>query len=76
MRIFFLLLVGFVLALIGGITLVAYLNLLTVGFSVQEYLIFVAKRVETYLFIIGLFMIFISGMIAKRRKKKTQYTKK
>ncbi|RKL67741.1 hypothetical protein CR203_10370 [Salipaludibacillus neizhouensis] len=75
MRIFFLFF-GFVLALTGGITLVAYLNLLTIGYSVIEYLLFVAKRVETYLFIIGILMIWLSGILIKRRKKKNQFTKK
>ncbi|WP_084034903.1 hypothetical protein [Anaerobacillus alkalilacustris] len=57
---FFVLLVGFGLAVIGGISMIAFLNLLTAGYSFVYYLKFIGMRVELHLFIIGLVMIIIS----------------
>ncbi|MCR6095776.1 hypothetical protein HXA31_09780 [Salipaludibacillus agaradhaerens] len=67
-----LLIIGFSLAVFGGVSLVAYLNLLTVGFSLQDYILFLIQRVETYMFITGLLIIWIMEylpLVKKKRKK-------
>ncbi|WP_062048147.1 hypothetical protein [Bacillus sp. JCM 19034] len=57
-RLFFLML-GFMLAAVGGVMLVAYLNLLTAGYEFSMYLSFIIRRVELYLFITGIILILI-----------------
>lgn len=59
MRIF-LLLTGFGLAVLGGISTIAYLNLLTTGYTALDYLHFIKGRVECYLFLIGMLIICLS----------------
>ncbi|WP_026690198.1 hypothetical protein [Alteribacter aurantiacus] len=54
------LLVGFGFSVLGGIAFVAYLNLFTVGFTVAKYLLFMAFRPESYLFIFGVLMVWLS----------------
>ncbi|WP_010283365.1 hypothetical protein [Bacillus timonensis] len=56
----FLFLVGFGLAVCGGISTIAYLNLTTTGLSFMEYLQFISKRFECYLLLVGMAMIWIS----------------
>nr|WP_304213092.1 hypothetical protein [Fredinandcohnia onubensis] len=56
----FLFLVGFGLAVSGGITTIAYLNLTTTGFTFIEFLQFISKRIECYLIVVGLAMVWIS----------------
>ncbi|MFS0865586.1 hypothetical protein [Fredinandcohnia sp. 179-A 10B2 NHS] len=56
----FVFLIGFGLAVSGGISTIAYLNLLTTGYSFIEYLTFISGRVECYLFIVGMAMSWIS----------------
>ncbi|MCK0472630.1 hypothetical protein [Halalkalibacter sp. APA_J-10(15)] len=58
-RLFFLIL-GFVFAVVGGISLVAYLNLLTTGYEFSMYVSFIIRRVELYVFLIGLILILLS----------------
>jgi len=48
---------GFGFAVSGGVSLIGYLNLITMGRSFVEYLIFISKRTECYLLPLGLFMI-------------------
>jgi hypothetical protein len=58
-RIFFFL-IGYWMAVYGGIVTVAYMNLLTVGLSLKEYLEFTVQRVECYLLPIGIIIITLS----------------
>ncbi|MBU9713265.1 hypothetical protein [Evansella tamaricis] len=58
---FFILFIGFGFAVIGGVSIVAYLNLLTVGYSIAEYLLFLVGRLELYLFLLGILLVW--GMI-------------
>ena len=51
--------VGFGLAIVGGVSIIAYLNLLTTGHGFDEYFIFVASRLEFYGFPIGIIMLWI-----------------
>jgi len=55
-RIFFFLL-GFGLSVIGATYIIGYLNLLTMGYSFYEYLIFICKRGECIIAAIGLILI-------------------
>ncbi len=56
----FVFLFGFGLAISGGISIIAYLNLLTTGSSFSEYLMFISHRLECYLFVIGIVLISLS----------------
>ncbi|PYZ93943.1 hypothetical protein CR194_10140 [Salipaludibacillus keqinensis] len=64
------------MAVTGGISLVAYLNLLTVGFSIQEFSLFLLQRIETYMFLIGLFLIWLIVYLSKTEKKSLNNRKK
>lgn len=53
-------LIGFGLAVSGGVTLIAYLNFLPAGISWAEYFHFISGRVESYFLPLGiLLMIFV-----------------
>jgi hypothetical protein len=56
----FLLLTGFGLAVSGGVSTIAYLNLLTTGYGLIEYLLFITKKVECQLLPIGILVIWMS----------------
>ncbi|MBM6618287.1 hypothetical protein [Bacillus suaedaesalsae] len=56
----FLFLLGFGVAVIGGISTIAYLNLLTTGHGFIDYLYFISRRVECYLFPLGVSIIGLS----------------
>jgi len=56
----FLFLIGFGLAVSGGVTLIAYMNFLPAGISWIEYFIFVKGRIECYFLPLGfLIMAFV-----------------
>ncbi len=57
---FFILLIGFGLAVSGGVSMIAYLNLITAGYSFVYYLQFIALRIEFHLFLVGFIMILLS----------------
>ncbi|MDT8859641.1 hypothetical protein N0O92_05290 [Alkalihalobacillus sp. MEB130] len=69
-RLFFVL-VGFSFAVIGGVSILAYLNLLTAGYNSSMYFMFLLRRVEFYFFIIGVIII-ITSMIYPTKRKKTR----
>lgn len=52
-------LIGFGLAVSGGVTIIAYLNFLPAGISWYEYFVFIKGRIECYLFPIGIFLMLI-----------------
>ncbi|OCA84544.1 hypothetical protein A8F94_16235 [Bacillus sp. FJAT-27225] len=54
------LLIGFGIAVSGGISVIAYLNLLAAGYTYEEYLSFIMYRPECYLLPIGISIITIS----------------
>ncbi|KAA0546511.1 hypothetical protein FZW96_14795 [Bacillus sp. BGMRC 2118] len=56
----FLFLLGFGIAVIGGISTIAYLNLLTTGHGFVDYLYFISRRIECYLFPLGVSIIGLS----------------
>jgi hypothetical protein len=53
----FLFLIGFGLAVTGGVTLIAYMNFLPAGVSWAEYFLFVSGRLECYFLPIGLLIM-------------------
>lgn len=50
-------LLGFGLLVIGFTYLITYLNLLSIGYSFYEYIIFISRRVECWFSIIGFIII-------------------
>ena len=53
----FLFLIGFGLAVTGGVTLISYMNFLPAGVSWTEYFLFVSGRLECYFLPIGLLIM-------------------
>ncbi|WP_042224629.1 hypothetical protein [Oceanobacillus manasiensis] len=53
----FVFLVGFGLAVSGGVTIIAYLNFLPAGITWVEYFIFIAGRLECYFLPLGLVLM-------------------
>ena len=53
-------LLGFGLTVIGFMYIILYLNLLTMGYSVVDYIMFILKRGECIYAIIGLIIITIT----------------
>lgn len=50
-------LTGFGFAVAGGVNIIAYFNLLAMGASFGDYFLYILKRPECYLFIVGVMMI-------------------
>ncbi|MGR3763538.1 hypothetical protein [Rossellomorea sp. NS-SX7] len=63
----FILFIGFGLAVSGGVSLIIYLNLLTTGMTILEYLLFVSTRVECYLFLVGILIITLTIYLPRRK---------
>jgi hypothetical protein len=63
----FVLFVGFGLAVSGGISLIIYLNLLTTGMTIIEYLQFISTRAECYLFLVGILIITLTIYLPRRK---------
>lgn len=57
MRYILLFLIGFGLAVAGGVTLIAYMNFLPAGITWLEYFLYIKSRPECYLLPIGFFVI-------------------
>lgn len=53
----FLFLLGFGLAVSGGVTIIAYLNFLPAGISWADYFLFISGRIECYFFPIGILLM-------------------
>ncbi|RFB18587.1 hypothetical protein DZB84_04790 [Bacillus sp. HNG] len=66
----FIFLVGFGLAVCGGISTIAYLNLTTTGLTFLEYLQFISKRIECYLVVVGFVMICLSIYYPSKTSKR------
>ncbi|MRG87070.1 hypothetical protein [Salinibacillus xinjiangensis] len=63
----FLMLLGFGMTTAGGVSLIIYLNIIPVGVSFYQYLIFVKDRPECYLFILGIVIIVLTVYFARER---------
>jgi len=57
---FFLFLIGFGFSLVGFMYIILYLNYLTIGYTILEYLSFIMKRFECILSVIGIILIIIA----------------
>lgn len=57
---------GILFTVTGFVSLILYLNLLSIGYSFFEYVNFIIRRIEVLSLFIGMFMLFIS--IFYRRK--------
>jgi len=53
-------LIGFGLAVSGGVTIIAYMNFLPAGISWFEYFMFIKDRVECYFLPIGFLLMVIA----------------
>lgn len=58
-RIFFFLL-GFGLTVVGGVYMISYLNLLTIGYNFLEYVNFIGRRIECLSAIAGMILIAVT----------------
>lgn len=56
----FLFLIGFGLSVAGGVSIIAYLNLMVAGKSFADYLIFISQQIECYFLILGVILIWMS----------------
>ena len=52
--------IGVIFTSIGLFFIIIYLNLLTIGYSFIEFVQFISRRVEVWLFVIGIALIGIS----------------
>ena len=66
-RIFFLLL-GFGFMIIGFMYIISYMNLMTIGYTFNEYINFISKRFECIIALIGLIICSITIYIPGGRK--------
>jgi hypothetical protein len=56
----FFLIFGYSLSVSGGISMIAYLNLIAAGHGYLQYITFISNRPELYLFIFGMLLIWTS----------------
>lgn len=59
---------GFAMAVTGGITVVAYLNLFTAGYHLREFFAFTSRRIECYLLPFGLLILTCSIYYPEKKK--------
>jgi len=57
---FFLFLIGFGFSIIGCMYIILYLNYLTIGYTMLDYLSFISRRFECLLAIVGIILIAIA----------------
>lgn len=72
MRRIFFFLIGFGLTVIGFSYIILYLNLISIGYNLDEYVNFIIRRVECYFSIVGIIIMTLSIMI-KGDKDYEQY---
>ncbi len=60
--------IGLIMASIGLSYIIIYLNLLVIGYSFIDYLIYIFTKLECIIFFIG-YMLILLSIIVKRRKK-------
>ncbi|WP_246938611.1 hypothetical protein [Bacillus pinisoli] len=61
-------LIGFGISVAGGVSTIAYLNLLTHGHGLYEYLLFISMRIECYLLPLGVSFIWLSLYLPNTRE--------
>lgn len=65
----FIMLISMVSASIGLTYIIIYINLFTFGYTIKEYIIFILKQPENYLFFIGLLIEIILVLTWKGKRK-------
>lgn len=65
----FIMLISMVSASIGLTYIIIYTNLFTFGYTIKEYIIFIFKQPENYLFFIGLLIEIILVLTWKGKRK-------
>lgn len=60
---------GFGLAVAGGVSIIAFLNLLTIGYTYEQFLLFFIHRVEFYLLLAGVLLMTITFMLPYPNEK-------
>lgn len=59
----FVFLIGFGLTVIGCVFSISYLNLLTIGYNLMEYVNFISRRIECLYAVIGIILIILTIFI-------------
>ncbi|MBA4536454.1 hypothetical protein H1Z61_04660 [Bacillus aquiflavi] len=65
-RLFFFL-IGYGLAVIGGIHVIIHLNLIPIGYSLTEYILFIGSRPECIALPVGLLIIWASIFVNNKK---------
>ena len=65
---FFFFLLGFGLMVVGSTYIITYLNLLTMGYSIGDYLSFIFSRVECIFVLIGLGIVSFVIITSRRQE--------
>lgn len=63
-------LLGFGLSVAGGVSMIMYVNIMAAGLKFVEYVKFLSKKGNCYLFVLGLIMISLSIYYPQPRKNK------
>lgn len=63
----FIVIIGYGLAVSGGVNIILYLNLLTIGYGVMEYVMFISTQWECLLLPIGIFFITLGVFFPNNR---------
>jgi len=66
-------LIGFGLAVTGGVTVIAYMNFLPAGITWLEYFIFIKSRIECYFLPVGFIFMFIAIQRLPKKFVKEDY---
>lgn len=69
---FFFFLLGFGLMVIGSTYIITYLNLLTMGYTLKDYFVFIISRIECIFVFIG-FLIISFVIFTSRRQEHDLY---
>ncbi len=73
---FFSFLIGFGLTIIGGVYIIIYLNITTIGYNFEYYVNFIIKRFECFMFLIGILIMFISLYKEEKNEFYLRYSNK
>jgi len=64
----FIFLIGFGLAVSGGVTIIAYLNIIPMGYTFLDYLLFISNKTASFFFIMGIILITLSIYLPLEKK--------
>ena len=56
----FFLVIGYMFSLLGITYIIGYMNLLVIGYKLSEYVNFIIRRGECWLFVVGIIILFIT----------------